>query len=69
MSKISWTHPKLDIVIEMYYEPGTRDEPPYVEIEAIYAGGVTPTDNIDNLFNHDQIIDDFWFHRPDLEAL
>jgi hypothetical protein len=50
----------------LYYEKGSRDEPPYTEIEAIYAGGVTPPQDIQRLFNHDEIMDDFWKYRPDL---
>jgi len=67
MSKITWEHPAVGVVVELYYEPGNREEPPYMEIEAIYAGGVTPAINIQSLFNHDEVMDDFWKYRPDLE--
>lgn len=65
-NKICWSHPALGIVVELYYERGTRDEPPYTEIEAIYADCVTPPQDISRLFNHDALMDDFWKYRPDL---
>lgn len=64
--KITWEHPAVGVVVQLYYERGNRYEPPYTEIEAIYAGGVTPPQDIQRLFNHDEIMDDFWKYRPDL---
>ena len=65
-NRFEWSHPALGVVVQLYYERGTRDEPPYMEIESIYADGVSPPRDIKRLFDHDAIMDDFWEYRPDL---
>jgi hypothetical protein len=69
MTTIHWDHPDVDALVVIYYEKGDRDNPPYAEVEMVLQPGRTPPKEITRLFNHDALLDDFWFHRPDLEAL
>lgn len=63
---IDWRHPDIDIVVEIYYEKGSRDEPPCAQVEGVYDG--TSGKNVTRLFNPEELESDFWNHRPDLEG-
>jgi|TARA_B100001059_G_scaffold50686_1_gene43987 hypothetical protein len=67
--QIHWEHPSLEVTVILYYEPGTRGDPPCAEIDKIYANGRFPEKDISWLFNQDHIMDQFWDIRPDLECM
>jgi|TARA_R100001510_G_C7646010_1_gene203310 hypothetical protein len=67
--RFNFEHPELGgVVFAVYYEAGTREEPPYVEIEKVFDPSRNPGKDIGHLFNLDAVMDDFWRIRPDLEG-
>ena len=67
--RFHFEHPQLPgILFAIYYEAGTRDEPPYVEIEKVFDASHNMGKDIGHLFNLDAVMDDFWKIRPDLEG-
>ena len=68
--RFHFEHPKLaGVIFLIYYEAGSREEPPYAEIEKVFDPSLSSSTDLGHLFNLDAVMDDFWKIRPDLEDI
>ena len=68
--RFHFEHPKLGgVIFLIYYEAGSREEPPYAEIEKVFDPSLSSSTDLGHLFNLDAVMDDFWKIRPDLEYI